>query len=252
MKPWLLITFIIILFFSCENEKPIPENLKIAFNYLDKNWDDSQRETFKTLNKKAVSPVYYGYNIENELQNILLKNHEIANKLNAFLDSLDIKRPQSKSGVILNTYFDYIRNNEISIDTEVKRVKAYWKPIEVCENNLKTKAISVFDEFKINDKIIIDLPVDEHNNAVDFKCPNVNWSFIENKDLKIEVLILDKKISIDSMLANFQVKLLNKSKPHTEILLEEYYKGDVFNISLYNCWKFRKACKTDANTNKPL
>lgn len=204
MKPWLLITFTFILLFSCENEKPIPENLKIASNYLDKNWVDSERKEFNNLENKAVPPLYYGYT----------------------------------------------RGNQVNVDTEVEQIKSYWRSIEICKSTLKVKALSIFNKFAINYSNIVKLTVNKHSNAIDFKCPNIHWNFRENKDLIIEALILNKKISIDSATVDIQIKLLNKNKPHTEILLDEYYKGDVFNISLNNSWKFNKGKTTNVNKRK--
>ncbi|WP_178987870.1 DUF6794 domain-containing protein [Winogradskyella schleiferi] len=217
----------------------------MAFNYLDDHWNDEQRKKFNTLEYKEFAPVYYGYAIEDDLQNHLLKNHEASVKLNSFFDSLGVYRPKDKSGLILNTYFNYTNQEQLELQHQVENVKAYWKPIEDCEKSIKAKAIKTYSSFKVNDAIAIRLPVDEHNNAIDFECPDNSWVFREGEDLEVTAILIEKSITKDSLDASFKLKLLNKSNNDTEILYQEIYEGNSFTIPLSNSWKISQIKPTN-------
>ncbi len=230
--------FILILlaFFSCE-KKTIPDSLETAFDYLDKNWNDDQRLLFSALKHKEYAPVYYGYDIENEIESILLKNHPVTEQLNLLFDSLGIYHNQDKSGIILNSYFDYINDKPIDLQNQVKIVLEYWNPIDECIKHIKEKAFDTYKSFEKNDIITILLPVEEHDNATDYICPDYTWNYKEGQDLKITAVVIDKFMEMDSLNASFKLKLHSKSSLCTDILCQEIYIGGTINISLYNSWK---------------
>lgn len=238
MNNRLIIVLILFILFSCKKKEAIPNSLKIAFDYLDENWNKEEKISFKEIEDKASTPVFYGFTIEDELQNKLLKNHKASHKIQTFFDSLGIDRTADKAGLILNTYHNYINDKDIELKKEVSSILNYWEPIEKCEQLLKEKAIRTYNDFNINKTLIVQMPVDEHNNATDYNCPKVDWIYREGKDLTIGAILIEKSISKDSSNISFQLKLISKSKEHTEILFEEVYKGDIFNINLYNSWKF--------------
>ncbi|WP_296381290.1 DUF6794 domain-containing protein [Winogradskyella sp.] len=242
---------IIVSFFSCQEKEPIPKTLKLAFDYLDNNWTTEDKLNFKSLESKEYTPVFYDYSIENQLQEQLLNSHPYADKLNSFFDSLGIVRVQNKSGLILNTYHNFINEKNIGLQKEVNSIKNYWQPIEKCESKLRLKAVYTYHSFDIMDTLTIKMPVDEHNNAIDYNCPDNTWQFKEPSDLKVTALVIDKFILKDSTKASFKLKLITKSRPYTEILYQELYKGDTFTISLYNSWKLNKI-KTINETNKVI
>jgi len=225
------------MLFTCKRRIEVPNTLKIAFEYLDYNWKDEQRLEFNKLENKEFAPVYYGYNIEDDLQHNLLKNHTASLKLNSFFDSLGVYRSKDKSGLIINTYFNYINKKQINLQDQVNAVKAYWQPIEDCTQSIRAKAIDTYIRFNVNDKVKILLPVNEHNNAIDYNCPNNSWVFKEGTDLKITARLIDKSISKDSLKGSFKLQVLSKSNEYTEIMYQEIFKRDTFSISLFNSWK---------------
>lgn len=240
-----VLVLILFSFFSCKKREAIPDSLGIAFNYLDQNWNKEEQLEFKKNTEKALTPVFYGIDIEAKLQNELLENHKASLKLSTFFDSLGIKRLIDKSGLILNTYHNHINDKNIGLKKEANSIIDYWKPIEKCDALLKSKAQNLYADFIIKDTIIIKMPVDEHNNAVNFSCPNIDWNYKEGKDLTITSVLIKKHPSSEHTKAYFELKLLNKSKKHTEVLLQEVYRNDIFKIPLYNSWKFSKPKRDD-------
>jgi hypothetical protein len=241
----LVTILVVVTFFSCQEKKAVPDTLKIAFEYLDKNWDPQQKISFINLQEKEFTPVFYDIDIEDEIQQKLLKNHKDSEKFQAFFDSLGIDRQIDRSGLILNTYYNFINTTNIGLKDEVHLIKNYWQPIEECTYRLKTKAITTYKKHSINDILEIKLPLDENNNAIDFNCPSIDWNYREGKDLKIKSLLIEKHISTDSTNAIFKLKLIGKNKTHIEILHNEIYEGDLFSISLYNCWKINTVNNRD-------
>ncbi|WP_407556745.1 DUF6794 domain-containing protein [Winogradskyella sp. 4-2091] len=239
MKFRLFSILLVSVFLSCKKKILVPNTLDIAFQYLDKNWHDDQRLGFSDIVIKEVTPVYYDYAIENDLQQNLLNNHEASVKLNAFFDSLGVYRVKDKSGLILNTYHNYINSKQLNLQKQVDEILNYWQPIEDCQNQINKKALDAYHQFSVNDMILIRLPVDEHNNAIDYNCPKIEWKFKSERDLEITATLLNKFVAEDSLSASFQLKLKSKNKNDTEILYQELDEGDTFTISLFNSWKIR-------------
>ena len=252
MKFRLILVLILYVFTSCKKDLKVPKTLEIAFKHLDSNWNENSRLAFQKLDLKENAPVFYGLDIENELQEKLLNNHPSSKQLNFFFDSLGIHNLKDKSGLILNTYHNYLNNIDIKLNAQALSIIDYWTPIYNCEKQIKTKAISNYSNFKINDTIVIQLPVDEHNNAVEYKCPDNQWVFIENKDLKITALIERKSTFEDSLALFFRIKILSKSQLNTEIMYKECYEGDRYDLSLNNSWKIRHLGNTDEKKDYSL
>lgn len=236
----ILLLFLIFSLFSCDGQKKVPVELRLSFEYLNKNWDSKEIEIFKNISEKdTTTPRNYHFGIGMYLRNNLLRHNEKSEKITKFFDSLGIHHYDDMSSIILTSYHRYLNNEDIQLQSQVDKYVEYWKPIIDCEKKQEIKAIEIYTKYKVGDTLKIKMPVSENNSVVDYPCGNgtLEWEFDESKDLFVKGVII-KKYNINSK-SNvfFKVKVISKNHLETEIMMEKVNIGDEFDFSLSTAWK---------------
>ncbi|MDG5491389.1 hypothetical protein [Psychroserpens sp. SPM9] len=224
---------------SCTKSSYVPEDLTPVFHYLDTHLSPADVSAIKNYSEKGFPPYYHESKIQDRIDSLLKTPKKEWINVKHFFDSLAVRRPKDQSGILINMYHDYLNLVDISIDKELIEVINYWEPIETCHQDLKYKSKFYQTAFKKNDHIIIQMPVDEHDNAIDYSCPNLDWSFKKEHDLTLEGIIT--KSYFDSVLNQsvLNVKISKKSNEYTMILSEEIFIGDVINIPTETSWNLK-------------
>ncbi|MAQ41381.1 DUF6794 domain-containing protein [Mesonia oceanica] len=225
---------------SCNGQERIPKELKFSFEYLDKNWDAKEIETFKNISENdSTTPRNYHFGIGMHLRNNLLRHNEQSENLTKFFDSIGIHHYDDMSSIILTSYHRYLNNQDIGLQAQVDKFVEYWRPIIDCEKNQKIKAVEIYNSFKVGDSINIKMPVSENNSVVDYPCGNgtLKWEFNESKDLSISGIITDIYNINNETNVFFKVKILSKNHSETEIMMREVNVGDEFDFGLSTAWK---------------
>lgn len=230
---------IFLVFASCTKPSYVPRDLTQSFEYLDANLSNEDISELKSKTEKGQPPYYHELEIQQTIKNKLSENTNTWETTNHFFDSLDIYNVNDKSGLIINMYTDYLNNIDINIDKEISIVESYRLPIALCQLKLDKKASTYYNMFQINDEIIIQIPVDEHENGVAYSCPQIDWKFIRNTDLELIAVITEKRNFKTLSSSYFKVKISSKSHKFTTILSEELFKGDELKVPYYTTWKLK-------------
>jgi hypothetical protein len=83
---YLLILLLTFSSLSCNGQEKIPKELKFSFEYLNKNWDAKEIETFKNISENdSTTPRNYHFGIGMHLRNNLLRHNEQSENLTKFL-----------------------------------------------------------------------------------------------------------------------------------------------------------------------
>ena len=237
---YLLILLLPFLLLSCNGQERIPKELKFSFEYLNKNWDAKEIETFKNISENdSTTPRNYHFGIGMHLRNNLLRHNEQSENLTKFFDSIGIHHYDDMSSIILTSYHRYLNNQDIELQAQVDKYVEYWKPIIECEKNQRIKAVELYNKYKIGDTLRIKMPVSKNNSVVDYPCSNgiLEWEFDESKDLLISGIITDKYNINSETNVFFTVKILTRNHLETEIMIEEVNIGDEFKVGLLTAWK---------------
>jgi hypothetical protein len=135
---YLLILFITLSLFSCNGQDDIPKELKLSFEYLNKNWDSKEIGIFKNISEKdTTTPQNYHFGIGMNLRNNLLRHNENSEVITKFFDSLGIHHFDNMSSIILTSYHRYLNNEKIELQSQVDEYIKIWKPIIDCEKKQK-------------------------------------------------------------------------------------------------------------------
>lgn len=129
-----LILIILLSFFSCSNifdlYKPniggtyIPKSLDDAIIQLDKAFDNSEKDTIKSMTEEQFCAEYHmgsGLWIRNNW------NLWKGSRLSRFFKRHGIKHPDDMSGIILTSYYRKLTGKEIDFKGQIKQYKTYWK-----------------------------------------------------------------------------------------------------------------------------
>ena len=170
-----------------------PATIDEAIVYFEKKWSDKEKESFKTLpENKAIE--------EYQLSaGIMIRSKWLSNKKDSALlhelREMGIDESHDMSRVILTSLHRKLNNIPIELEEQVKEVKAYWKPIRICEAAADKLAEENYKKFNVGDSITIYMDVDAKfgtRNAILHECPNTEWSFDYKNDLMIKGIVLDK------------------------------------------------------------
>lgn len=232
-------TFVFLLFCACQKASKAPVELTTAFEYLEKTMSDDDISELQSKEDKGFPPYYHELDIQGRLQSELIKNDHNWQLVNAYFDSHGIEKTTDKSGLIINMYQNYIANIDIDINDEIRIVDHYITPIMSCDSIQKKQAKHYLNHIRVNDIITVQMPVDEHENAIDYFCPNIDWTFISERDLELQVSVKNKIIDDALDLCHFEVKVLNMSNTFISILSEEIIEGDIIQIPVLTAWKLK-------------
>lgn len=236
----ILILFLAFFLSSCDGQENIPKELKLSFDYLDKNWDSKEIEIFKNISEKdTTKPRNYHFGIGMYLRNNLLRHNKKSEKITKFFDSLGIHHYDDMSSIILTSYHRYLNNEDIQLQSQVDKYVEYWKPIIDCEKKQEIKAVEIYNKYKVGDTLKIKMPVSENNSVVDYPCGNgtLEWKFDESKDLFIKGIITEKYNINSKSNVFFKLKIISKNHLETEIMMNKVNVGDEFDFSLSTAWK---------------
>lgn len=232
------ISFIfLILFVACEKDSHVPEELISAFKYLDNNMSSTDLSKLQSKDDKGFPPFYHKLDIQDEIQTKLSENDPTWQLINTYFDSLGINTNTDKYGLVINSYQDYLNEIDIDIREEIDLVTSYWSPILSCDSIQLKRAKHYVNQIETNDTITIQMPVDEHENAVDYFCPNIDWTFIKEHDLELQVVIREKVITDKNDINFFKAEVIFMSDDAITVLSQEIKKGDFIKIPTKTAWK---------------
>ena len=215
--------------------------MKIAFEYLNKNWNKDAIEKLKNIPESDTTFVSdYHFGIGLNIRNYLLRKSEYSETLTRFFDSIGIHHYDDMSSIIIKSYHKHLNNKDIELESQVNYYKAYWKPIIDCDEIQEKKGLEIYSSYEINDTINIKMPVSESNSVVDYPCPTMEWEFNAETDLSVDGIITEKGFSVGETNVYFTVRILNKNHKETEIMMSKKNVGDEFTIMLrQTAWKIK-------------
>ncbi|MDG5493263.1 DUF6794 domain-containing protein [Psychroserpens sp. SPM9] len=236
----IIVLISISIFLSCQEKEKIPNDLNIAFDYINEKWDKKSIEQFKNRTEDDTTFVDYHFGIGLNIRNYLLRNGEHSEKLTRFFDSIGVHHYDDMSSIIIESYHKHLNNKDIELESQVNSVKEYWKPIIDCAKIQEKKGLEIYQSYAVNDTINIKMPVSESNSVVDYPCPTMDWEYDEKMDLSIDGIIIEKGFSVGETNVYFTVRILNKSHEGTKIMMSKKNVGDEFTIMLrQTVWKIK-------------
>jgi len=160
----------------------IPKDLNDCFNQIDGFWNDSIKNQVKSWTEEDFcANGHFGFGM-------WMRNNWglwSGSRLQAYFSDKGIHHPDDMSGIILTSYYRYLKGNKIQLKKQIKYYKTYWeKPVE--NQSFKAKAK--------NGKIFVDidsaLQVSDSIEEIDFigfeKMPRKIKEFRNLKELNIE------------------------------------------------------------------
>ena len=216
----LISIFFILIFISSARAGKTPLSINEAVIYFEKKWTEKQKESFRdTPEKTAVSEsdLTHGIFIRSKWLNI-----KDAPLLNEFL-SMGIDQRHDMSAIILTSLHRKLNNLPLDIESQVKEVKEYWRPIRACEAVADKLAEENYKKFNIGDSITIYLDVDAKfgtRNAIVHQCPDTEWSFDYKNDLMIKGIVIDKYSNAEKKNVSFKVKVTYLSSDNTTVFFK--------------------------------
>ena len=194
----------------------IPIDLYDALDYLECTWSEEDKTKFKDLDEEYAGIEMHfrlGLGIRNSWG---LWSSE--NSLVKFFNSHGIFHPDDISSIIITSFHRRLNNKDIDFESQVQHYIEYWKPIEEFEKKAKETVFENYNNYNFGDSISIFLKVvsTQFNGIIATYSigPDSEWTFDTNKDLKINAVLLDKKIIKDSTNVAFLIKIneLNRDK----------------------------------------
>jgi hypothetical protein len=226
-----LILVLLFGFISCKHNdsNSLPTDLNEAIGYFDNKWTKKEKLDFihdSLKNAHFSSGRWIRDNwIHGERDTVLVK----------YFNQLGIYHPDDISSIILTSLYRKLTNKPIDLDGQIKKYKDYWQPIMDCEARERKKACDNFQKLKIGSQIIIYMEVDTSNGSesvVISDCPNPDWTFDSNKDLKLTGLVTDKYHINDSMNVFIKVKILKMNKDSISGILNANKVGVIEDLSM--------------------
>ncbi len=204
-----------------------PETIDEAVLYFEKKWSTKEKESFKSLSENKAIEEY-------QLSaGILIRSKWLSNKKDTALlhqlRELGIDESHDMSRIILTSLHRKLNTLPIELEEQVKEVKAYWKPIRICEAAADKIAEENFKKFNIGDSITIFLDVDAKfgtSNAILHECPNTEWSFDYKNDLMIKGIVLDKYSNTEKKKVSLKVKIAYLSSENTTVFFKKIKVSD--------------------------
>lgn len=160
----------------------IPKDLNDCFNQIDGFWNDSIKNQVKSWSEEEFcANAHFGFGMW------MRNNWGLwgGSRLQTYFNEKGIYHPDDMSGIILTSYYRYLKGDKIELKKQIKFYKTYWeKPVE--NQSFKAKAR--------NGKIFIDidsaLQVSDSIVEIDFigfeKIPRQIKEFRNLKELNIE------------------------------------------------------------------
>ncbi|KAF0196860.1 MAG: hypothetical protein FD166_2138 [Bacteroidetes bacterium] len=160
----------------------IPKDLNDCFNQIDGFWNDSIKNQVKSWTEEEFcANAHFGFGMW------MRNNWGLwgGSRLQAYFNDKGIYHPDDMSGIILTSYYRYLKGDKIELKKQIKSYKTYWeKPDETQSFKAKTR----------NGKIFVDidsaLQVSDSIVEIDFigfeKIPRQIKEFRNIKEINIE------------------------------------------------------------------
>lgn len=238
LKVSMKMTLIILVFlslYSCSGQRNIPKELKFSFDYLNQNWDSKEIANYKNNENSDSTTSLHHFGIGMYLRNNLLRNNPQSDSISEFFYSIGIYDYDDMSSIILSSYHRYLNDQDIDLESQVRKYQEYWKPIQECYENLEIKAFETYHKYEGGDTITIQIPVVD-NVPLDYGCPNIEWNFDKSKDLEIIGIISDKYYNTEERYVYFDVIVISENYFDIDILMKDYKIGEVLRIDLETAW----------------
>jgi len=106
----------------------IPSNLQDCFKSLDKIYADSTKNKIAKLTEDEYLSRNHLFGIGVWMRN----NWHLwgGSRLSKYFNQIGIYHPDDMSGIIMDSYHRYLRNEEIQLDKQVKYYQEYWKKVQ--------------------------------------------------------------------------------------------------------------------------
>lgn len=100
----------------------IPSNLNECFIELDNLLSEEDKEIIKSsINNSIMIDVHIGRNIRNEW------GLWQGSKLKDYFESLGVWHADDMSGIILNSYWCFLKNQPINLNSQIEYYQNYWE-----------------------------------------------------------------------------------------------------------------------------
>jgi len=210
-----------------------------SFARVDSLWTDTNKRDFQSLND-VFSIIHFTKNNEKsteELNSIINQEEEMYAWLT---DSLKLKSNEQQQQFFLLSYHDYLNNKSVTTETHLNIISNFWKPILNCESILTIKAKQLQNEISKGQTIVIQLPLNEYNDAIEYRCPNIDWIYDHTIDLEIKGVIIEKTDESDINTSFFKLKIKKSSDIDATILGRPVQINTIIHIPYNTSWKLIK------------
>jgi len=104
----------------------IPCDLYDCFRQIDTFFPDSTKTIIK-----GMEEIEFSSNVHFGLGMWMRNNWGLwgGSRLSVYFNNLGIFHPDDMSGIIITTYYRYLKNEDIKLEEEIKYYKDYWKKI---------------------------------------------------------------------------------------------------------------------------
>ncbi|WP_439694951.1 DUF6794 domain-containing protein [Mucilaginibacter sp. AW1-7] len=223
---------------SCNSEvhnasARLPRNLSEALLYLKQDWPASDLERFKKQPERdAVTDSHFG-------KGLWIRNHWIRGgrdtALVKYFVSIGVHSADDMSSIILTSLHRSLNKKDIDLNGQVEEDKAYWKLVIDCAEEERKEAVAFYSKSKVGDLVKIYMPVDtsyNNMNAVQYQCPNNEWTFNAQKDLFLKGKITEKYFINSPENVFVKVQIISMSQRGIKIFSEEANVGKILNFGL--------------------
>jgi type II secretory pathway component PulJ len=126
----------------------IPKNLEDCFSQINSFWNDSTKTQVKNMKEEEFTgKMHLGFGMW------MRNNWHLwgGSRLSKYFNDLGVYHPDDMSGIILDSYYRYLSNEEIKLEEQVKYYQDYWENSRKKELDRKQEE---FSEYKIGDTLI--------------------------------------------------------------------------------------------------
>lgn len=169
----------------------IPNDIEDSFRQINTFWADSTKTKLMKLTEDEFSGrLHMGFGMW------MRNNWQLwgGSRLSKYFNEKGINHPDDMSGIILNSYYRHLKNQEIKLDEQIQYYKDYWDNSNKNEIARKEKE---FSKFNVGDTISFEYKNGFISDAQEKKYDNDSCiskgivTDINNKDYTIKVRILD-------------------------------------------------------------
>lgn len=222
---------IILINYSCEEKTDFDKGLIFIENLFSKE----RLTNFK--NAQGITEHSIKQNEGNVFINEYL-NSPKGKKLIDFFESKEISDKKVIRDIMFTSLFRKLNSEPINLNDQIDARVVPMKLRKACKEKIKIKAQNYYALYNLGDTISVMYPV-EFRNAGYYNCPNIDWTFEEGKDLKLEAVIIEKYHLIDSIRHPiqpfryyFKVTVFKMSNWDVQVLGNRVEKNDTLVLDL--------------------